>query len=218
MANSYGTLTSVTNSNKITVTSQTQNGASSVNTGAIQVVTLTCQWADRATYVPNPFTPLSSGSPFLLTNADLEELPGGLCKITLTYTASAQSLPATTYTEQSSQVEEPIQTHPDFADWADEWDSTANGGNGAFLPSSDKRGITSFIKGSITVTVTTYSDSKPSFSGSTVGTLASPGSDYGSADNWLIIGSNRSLQGYFWVTTTQYLYSPQAYNSDIYST
>ena len=213
MSTSYGTLTSLTNNTKITITSQTQNGTSSVNTGGIEVVTIMCDWTERATYVPAPLSPLSSGSPFLLTNAEIEQLPASLCRITLTYSASAQSLPSTTYSEQSSQVEEPIQTHPDFADWADEWDST----NQQFLPSSSKYGITSYIKGSITVTVAVYSSSKPSFGGSNVGTLASPGSDYGSADNWLIIGSNRSLQGSWWVTTTQYLYSPQAYDSDIYS-
>jgi len=124
MSTSYGTLTSLQNNTKITITSQTQNGTSSVITGGIEVVTIICDWTAKDTYVPAPLSPLTSGSPFLLTNAEIEQLPASLCKITLTYSASAQSLPTTTYSEQSSQVEEPIQTHPSFSDWAEEFSRT----------------------------------------------------------------------------------------------
>ena len=111
-------------------------------------VEIVCNWSDRATNTPALYSAWSGDTAYLLTNATQETMPAALCKVTLTYTASATSTPPTTYSEQTSQVEVPIQQHPNFADWADDWDSVAE----AFKPGSSKFGISTFIKGTSTVT------------------------------------------------------------------
>lgn len=206
--NEYGTLTVQKNGQveQSTISSNFQQIA-----GTITVVQ-TCDWADRYTYVPT----LSSANPdnaaYLLTNYTIEEITGNLAKINLIYTAQAETLPATTAVEQSSQVEVDIREHPSFSDWSAEWDST----NQQFLPTSTKYGITSYIRGTTTVTITEYFWSKPSSNRGNIGKTQSPGGDFGDGTNWLVIGSTRQLQNNLWTRVTTYLYSATAWNADIY--
>jgi hypothetical protein len=210
---SYGTITEQKQPLKIEFSSSTANGASSVNTAGTITVTKTCDWASRASYTPALQSAYPTDSLYLLISAAQEQLPAGLCKITLTYQATSTATPDTTYVEQSSQENVSIQEHPDFEDWAADWDEE----NQRFKSGTSKYGITSYVKGTTTVTKTAYSTSKPSSERDSIGKLESPGGSYGSSANWLLIGANRSKQGAFWIMQKTYLYSAVAYNSDIYS-
>ena len=139
--------------------------------------------------------------------------PGGLCEIVTTYTSPATTLPETTYAEQSSQIEVDIREHPNFSDWADDWDDD----NERFKLSSDKAGIKSYIKGTTTVAVTSYYNSMPSDDRANIGKIQNPGGSYSGANKWLLVGANRSKQGPIWVMQKTYLYSAKDWNSDIYS-
>jgi len=209
----YGSLSSVTNNTKEVFTTTTGNGTSNSTLSGQVVVTITCNYADRASYTPalNSFYP--DDSTFIATSVERNRKPGGLCEIVTTYTAPATELPDTTYTEQSSQIEVDIREHPNFSDWADDWDDD----NERFKLSSSKAGIKSYIKGTTTVTVRSYYNSKPSSNRSDIGKIQNPGSDYSGSSNWLMIGSNRSKQGPIWVKENVYLYSAKAWDSDIYS-
>lgn len=198
----YGTLTEIVN----------QNVYDRTEAGFTITITKTCAWADRDTYTPAIGTAHPTATAYTLSTAKQEQQKGGLCQITLTYFAANDSLPAKTAVEQTSQIEVPIQEHPDFASWAADWDSE----NQRFLASSDKAGITSYIKGSTTVTVTEYFSSKPASPFEDVGTLDSPGADYGSADNWLVIGATRQKVGNYWTVERVHLYSAVPYNPDVY--
>jgi len=199
--------------NKVTYSASTGNGTSNFSTSGSVTEEITCAWTDRATNTPALFAAWATDATYLLTEAIQEQLPLGLCKITLTYTAAATSVPATSYSEQTSQVEEPIQTHPSFSSWAADWDDTAQ----AFIPSSTKYGITSYVKGTTTVTKTEYYNSRPSKGFANVGKLQTPGGDYTESGQYLIIGCSRSQQAALWLLTTVYQYSAVAYNTDIYS-
>lgn len=213
MAHDYGdTDSAIPQLQKIQITSNLPNGSSSFNTGGTKVKTIVCRWVDREDNTPAPQTPFEDGSPYLLTDATQEQMQGGFCRLTLTYTASYTALPDTTYSEQTSQLEVPIQEHPNFADWEDDWDETEK----AFKPGTDKYGITSYIKGSSTVTKVEYFSSRPSHRFDDVGTLDTPGGDYTGSNHYLIIGATRSKQGNFWTVTTTYQYSKVEFNSDIY--
>lgn len=198
------TLTEIVNS---TVYDRTESGYT------ITIVK-TCEWAARDTYTPAIGAAHPTATAYTLKNAKQEQQPGGFAKITLSYVAANDSLPETTVTEQTSQMEVDIQQHPDFAEWEDDWDAE----NQRFLASSDKAGISSYIVGSTTVTVTTYYSSKPSAPYEDVGKTDSPGGDYGSANNWLVIGATRQKVGNYWAVEKTYLYSAKAWNTDVYST
>lgn len=208
----YGTFTSVQNGTKEVFTTTTANGTSNNQLGGQIVVTVMCAWSDRMTYTPALNSAYPDDASFLATNIERNQKPGGLCEIVTTYTAAATSVPDTTYTEQSSQIEVDIREHPNFSDWSDDWDDE----NERFKLSSDKAGIKSYIKGSTTVTVTSYYTSKPSTDRDNIGKRQTPGGDYGSADNWLLVGCNRSKQGTLWVMQKTYLYSAKPWSEDIY--
>lgn len=177
--------------------------------------TITCDWSDIDSNTPALSSYYTGSTTYILTSVTQEELPASLAKITLTYTAQYDSLPATTVVEQNSMERVAIQEHPSFSSWSSEWDNTA----GAFIPSSSKYGITDYVTGSTTATLTEYFESKPGNNGAHIGKLQYPGGDcIGDATNWLVIGSNRQQQGIFWVRVTTYQYSAKAWNSDIYST
>lgn len=203
----YGPISLIKNGTTI------QKSVTGNNNGAgVIKVTHTCEWEDIDSHTPALNSALSGNPSYLLTDVTQEQIPGNLGKLTLTYTATSEELPATTYNEQSSQVEVPIQEHPDFSDWSSDWDEEAQ----AFKPSSDKYGITSYIKGSTTVTVTDYFNTKPASEKDSIGKTEAPGGDYGAAAKWLLIAANRSKQGKWWVMQKTYLYSANDWNSDIY--
>jgi len=211
--NTYGTLTSVTNNTKEVFSTTTNNGTSNSTLSAVFTVTVTCDWEDRTSYTPALNSAYPSDSAFIATTVERNQKSAGLCEIVTTYTSPATTLPDTTYAEQSSQVEVDIREHPNFSDWADDWDDD----NERFVLSSDKAGIKSYIKGTTTVTVTTYYNSKPSSDRNNIGKIQNPGSDYSGTNNWLLVGCNRSKQGPIWVMAKTYLYSAKAWNTDIYS-
>lgn len=182
-------------------------------TGNRKTVTLTCDWDNRATNTPA----LGSTSESMpLVSAGQEQLPGNIGRITLIYentVIDVPSIPSTTYDEQTSSIELPIQQHPSFASWSADWDSEKD----AFKPESDKYGVTSYIVGSTVVTKTEYFGSQPSSRYSDVGTLEVPGGGFGGSNQWLIIGtSRRKIGDGLYSRETQYLYSAKAYNTDIY--
>lgn len=182
--------------------------------GNRKTVTLICDWDFRASNTPS----LGSTSESLpLISASQEQIPGNLCRITLIYETNNQdpeSLPSTTYDEQTSMVELPIQQHPSFGSWSSQWDDE----KGEFKSDSSKYGITSYIVGSTTVTKTEYFGSQPSSRYSEVGSLEAPGGGYGDSSKWLIIGGGRRKLGDgLYCRETVYLYSAKAYDADIYS-
>jgi len=206
---SHGTLTVVTNDVREQFTADPTN----TNQGGGIIVTRTCDWDDRDSNTPSLLSAYAGGSPYLLVNVDRRKLPNNLAQIVLTYNATVNAVPDSSYVEQSNQIEVDIREHPHFNDWADDWDNEAE----AFVPGSSKYGIKSYIKGSTTVTRTDYFNSKPASAKGDIGKLESPGTGYGSSANWLLVGANRAKQGNFWVMQKTYLYSAVAYNSDIYS-
>lgn len=210
----HGTLTSQLNNTKIVYSTTTTNGTSNVTLAGQIVTKVTCDYSDYATYAPALNSTYPTDSTFLATTVEINQLNAQLAEIVTTYTSTATAIPATTYNEQSSQVEVPIQEHPNFSDWAADWDDA----NQRFFPSSDKYGITSYIKGTTTVTVTSYFTSKPTDDRSNIGKIQSPGGDYSETNQWLLVGANRSKQGANWVMAKTYLYSATEWSSDIYGT
>ena len=208
--NSYGNIPTggITNSRKFS-----KSVSNNTNVSGAITVTITCDYAAKDTNTPSLNSVYAAGSNYLLTNVEQERIAGDLARITLTYTAAYDSLPATTVVEQTAQMEVDIREHPHFNDWSDEWDSVA----GEFKPSSSKYGIKSYIAGCTTVIKTEYFSSIPSSGHDSVGKLASPATGYGSSDNWLVIGCTRQQQNNFWTKQTTYLYSAKAYDSDIYT-
>jgi hypothetical protein len=210
---SYGTLTSVTNNTKEVFSTTTGNGTSNSTLSGVFTVTITCDWTDRGTYTSALNSAYPSDSAFIATTVERTQKPGGLCEIVTTYTSPATTLPDTTYAEQSSQVEVDIREHPNFSDWADDWDDE----NERFNLTSTKAGIKSYIKGTTTVTVTSYYNSMPSDDRANIGKIQTPGGSYSGTNSWLLVGANRSKQGPIWVMSKTYLYSAKDWDTDIYS-
>lgn len=210
--NTYGTLTSQISSIDEVISATTSNGTSSFVVSGQVVQVIVCDWSARASYTPTLYSAYPADSSYIATDIRRKIKPGGLCEITITYTAPATDIPATAYIEQSSQMEVDIREHPNFSDWADQWDQE----NERFLPSSSKSGIKSYIKGTTTVTVRSFYASKPSSDRANIGTIQNPGSDYSGTNNWLLVGSNRSQQGPLWIKENIYLYSAKAWDEDIY--
>lgn len=208
----HGTLTSVTNQTKEVFATQTTNGSSSNTLSGTVTKTITCNWSERTTYTPALNSAYPDDSTFTASAIERTQKTGGLCEIVITYTAPATSLPATAYIEQTSTMEVDIREHPNFSDWASDWDSE----NNEFLPSSTKYGIKSYIKGTTTVTVRSFYTSKPSSDRGNIGTIQNPGGDYTGTNKWLLTGSNRSQQGPLWVKENTFLYSAKDWNEDIY--
>jgi len=151
---------------------------------------------------------------YILTTLETEQLPGGICRANLTYTNHFQSLPSTTYVEQASIQEAPIQEHPSFSTWvsAGYWDST----NNVFTSTSPFYGVSSFRLASANVIKTEYFDSQPSSRFSNLTQLEMPDGSYpGTAVNWMIIASNRRQYNANWTRETNYEYGN--WNTGIYS-
>jgi hypothetical protein len=212
----YGDLSTNAKNVKITLTSQTSNGTSSVNTGGQIIQEFDVLWTDRATYTPAQFTACPDYPNFLLTNATQEMRLLGMCHITLTYQASYSATPATQYTEQNGSMDIPIEEHPDFDDWADEELFDDNGQFIGFIDTSDKYGVTSYIGPTSIVTKKEYFTSEPTDERGTIGQTQNPGRDYEGDTNWLIIGSSRALEGLFWTRTTTFRWSAVDWNADVY--
>lgn len=206
---SYGTLTSAGILNKTTF--ELIDGVSTLTEE------ITCDWGDKGTVTPSIGTAHASPyASYKLQRAVQEQLPGDLCKVTLVYQTpdtGEDGVPATTYTENSSVMEEPIQAHPDFDDWSADWDDEA----GAFKPGTSKYGTTSYLVGTTTVTVTSYYTSKPAAPYGDIGSLETPGGGYGGTDKWLVVGANRGKSGAYWTVSKEYQYSAKGWDTDIYS-
>ena len=175
--------------------------------------TITCLWTDRNTNSPAVNSLYPTNQHYYLQQVEHVQLDAGLCEITLTWVTDFDILPPPTAVEQSSQQEVPIQEHPHFSDWLADWDAT----NNQFISTSTKYGISSYLKGTTTVTVTQYFYQQPLTKMADIGCTEMPlGTWPGSAQNWLIIASTRQQQNQNWTSQTTYLYSFKEWNSDIY--
>ena len=214
---SYGTdITEnlVTNQNKIAV-----KVTNNVEFNGVAEIIVTCDWNDRGTLIPviNSVHPTLTG--YWLTAINAEELPGSICRATLTYTAQYQTLPATTYVEQTSTQQVDIRLHPNFSDWVSYWDATNEEfPQGTIISGQNFGGVKDFIVGSTTITMTEYFESMPASNHGHIGKLQCPNEAYGTAANWLIVGSTRQQQGYFWIRETVFEFSAIGWNTQIYST
>jgi len=154
-----------------------------------------------------------------LSDFQNEPYGGGFTKQTVTYTgADSESLPAiptTTYESQGTMVELDIRQHPDWdTKFKTHWDDA----KGEFKLTSEYRGITSYIVGSVTVTKTEYFSSQPTDRYSSIGTLEVPGGGYSGTNKWLIIGTARRKVGEgLYSRETTYLYSAKGFSTDLYS-
>ena len=184
-------------------TKQTFVSTNSIVSNSSFTQTITCLWTDRLTNTPNINSLYPTNNHFYLQQAEHVELDAGLCEITLTWATDFDVFPADTAVEQSSQQEVPIQEHPNFSDWSSDWDAS----NNQFLSTSTKYGISSYLKGTTTVTVTEYFYSQPNTKMADIGCTEMPmGTWPGSAQNWLIIASTRQQQNQNWTRQTTYLY------------
>ena len=205
---------SVTNQNK-----QTIKVTNNVEFNGTAVIIMTCDWADQSSLVPSINSPHPTLTGYWLTTVDAEELPGSVCRATLTYTAQYNSLPATTYVEETSSYRENITQHPSFSTWASYYSQDLGMfPPGTIISGQNFGGISDYIVGTTSVTKTEYFDSMPSDNFTNIGMLQSPASEYGEDANWMVMSSTKQQQGYFWIRVTIYQYSALAYNSQIYST
>jgi len=194
-------------------TANTSNGTSNVLTGFTLVKVLIDISSNALADVPALGT--SYGSPYanaLLTDATVEDLKTGLSKVTLTYTAQSNSTPPTTFAETSSQTEAPITENANFSTFAQYWDY----GNNTWYSYSPKK-ILNYIAGSSQITKTEYFTSMPSSDRDNIGTIQAPGGPYSGDNNFLLVGSNLRLQGFFWVKESIFLYSPAGWDTDFYN-
>jgi len=204
----------VTQSTRVRRTANTSNGTSSTLTGFTVEVVFISDSSAADSLIPSLGS--SYGSPYsnaLLTESEKEPYKVGLTRITLIYTAQSDSTPPTSYSESSSQISAPIQEHPNFLDFADKWDDE----NQRWLASSGKT-ILSYIRGSTQIVRREYFSSMPSSDRGNIGYIENPGGPYtGDSDKFILVGSNISLQGSFWVKENTYLYSQDGWDSDFYS-
>jgi hypothetical protein len=214
---SYGadiTAAVVTNQNK-----QTIKVTNNVEFNGTAVILITCDWNDRSTLVPTINSPHPTLTGYWLTTVDAEEMPGSICKATLTYTAQYNSLPATTFIEESSSYRESITQHPSFSSWASQYNQELGMfPPGTIISGQNFGGVSDYIVGTTTVTMTEYFDSMPDSNHTLIGQLEVPNEAYGEATNWMITGSTRQQQGYFWIRVTVFQYSAIGWNTQIYTT
>jgi hypothetical protein len=211
----YGTdLTAAVVTNKHKQTVRVSNNSEFNGTAVIEI---TCDWNEQGTLVPTINSPHPTLTGYWLANIEAEELPGSICKATLTYTAQYQTLPATSYREETSSETVDIRLHPSFNSWASYWDDDLGTfPQGTVISGQPFGGVRDFYVGTTTVTKTEYFDSQPSDEFTNIGKLQTPNGAYGSASNWLVISSTKEMQGYYWIRVTQYLYSAVGWNTLIY--
>ena len=205
-AHTHGTIPSAKQRTKIT---QDANGL-------VKTVVLYTSWASYASSVPAIGAVDPDNANYFLQRSEVER-QGSEAQITLTYgtltdTEASGGIPANEYVETSSTIEKPIQQHPDFADWASDWDSE----KGAFRAGTTKYGIESYLAGTTQVTNTSYYSSQPSSDRDDIGTRQAPGGSYGSSDKWLLISSTRRRQGTYYVKENTYLFDTDGWNEDLY--
>jgi len=161
----------------------------------------------------------NSGSYECLTS-NSETMDANLRQITNTYTVgfSPSNVPEDYWDSQSSREDVTVQLHPDFAalkasyGWNSEKEQFVNGA---------LAGMKTFVGGIMTINVTRhYYLTKPSGWFEAVGKLSAPavGTGWGDDENWLIIASNLSRSGDYYVWRTTHLYSAIAWPTDIYDT
>jgi hypothetical protein len=192
------------------------------NTGNQKIEEIYCNWANRGSSTPLIGT--INGEGYKLISAVQEQGDNATAKITLTWEiadsttfsdGTSNPIPSTTYDEQTSYVETPIQQHPQWeATLSETWDYDAKD----WLEGSPYIGVYHFIEGSTTVIKTEYFGSKPASNYLMVGRLELPGGGYVGNNKWLVIGSNRRKIGdNLYARETVYLFKAEGYDTTIYS-
>ena len=159
--------------------------------------------------------------------------PGVLCEVQALFqqitSATGDSTPATTSAESGSTIRESITKHPKFADVDNHWQQWWNPNTKAFDPNYTAIpytaaampdyliGLTDFVVGSSTVSVTDYFDGEPSSIKSLLGTIGTPP---GASESgyYLIISGSVNKSGKWWTRTLIYQYSSLLIPTQVYST
>ena len=145
-------------------------------------------------------------------------VPGFLCDVTLKYEQQQPNIeqpPPTAVSESGSVIEEDIRNHPDFkTTFKQYWDEDKL----EFITSAPDylRGVTKYIVGSSTVTVTKYTASEPSGVQDDLGTVQTPGYGYGRNGHYLVVSGSKNKQGIWWARTLVYQYSSLLVPTQIY--
>jgi hypothetical protein len=214
-----------------------RNGDGPNNYQLFHSIDLVTDASNVAACVPALQTP--DGAGYILSNYTTETIPGNLAKITLTYSVLSAYSPDPTGNEQTSTKQVSITEWSKFTDaslGAGTGASPLNGAifdinpdtgivdaNSPFLkwgPGSPYIGNDTFEVASILYTYTEYSTSEFSSDSALVGTIQTPDAapSLGSGGNWLLIGSNRGKNGYFYSLANTYQSSVPGWNTTIYGT
>jgi len=174
---------------------------------------------------PHPVQPLCK----LATRRAAQIEPGVLCDVTLRYvqdepdSAELENPPPMEKTENGSIVELPIESHPDFNDpsvFPDAWKIFADI-NGKKLYQGLARTVCppeikdTWVLGTGTVTVTTYSASEPSNVRADTGKIKTPPGESG-AGRWLVLTGFKGKQGKWWAKTLVYQNSEIPWPPEVY--
>ncbi len=162
---------------------------------------------------------------------------GKFYRVTYTYEGFLLSLPEAVYTLDTSLSEEPIELHPDFADFAG---TPSNPLNGAvfidpdtqkittddargvfreFMVTDSKGGVESYLSPGATWNETYFSLTRPSDLGSLgeIDSPSGPNPSIGSGRNWLYSGASYTRRGGIYEIRKTWLLSGRAgWDSDIY--
>lgn len=163
----------------------------------------------------HPLAPLCK-----LVTATARQIEGSpLCDVLLNYVQDEPSpnqlTPPDDVSENGSVLTVDIRKHPNFSDFRIHWDNDKQEFKAtapAYL-----QGVTNFIVGTSTVTVTKFSLTEPADVQGTLGKIADPGHGYGSSGNWLVITGYKVKRGAFWARTLVYQYSSLPVPPEIYS-
>lgn len=162
---------------------------------------------------PHPLAPFC-----LLISAIARQIEGGpLCDVALRYEESGGDplvTPPTEVSESGSVIEVDIRQHPSWSAWAEHWDA----GKQAFKSSAPSYllGVSKYVVGSSTVTVTKYTSNKPAPVQGDLGQIINPGHGYGETGHWLVTTGYVSKRGAFWGRTLVYQYSSRPVPMEIY--
>lgn len=194
------------------------------------------QWRQ---WVPKIYSKHPENSHIWLTHVEVEQTGGPRCKVTLSYEPGDNpanndelQMPGDAngreFSEQGASLELPIQEHPDFDDNekfpGKIWEGKQFMGFENLKENEhNKFGVTHFIPGTMTVTVTTYSRNEPAEVKDLIGKLVDPPGyhSYTGKKNFLIItASNNSprtrVHGAFWGTVAVYQFNKAGWDKDIY--
>lgn len=202
-----------------------------------------CRWDQRGALLPAIGTrPGPSGREYsnyvFLTKRTCIKLPAGLCKFMLYYQGVSPSgnLPPSYGEFVAGQAEFPIQTHPDFDDFAGTPANPVNNSkwnpdDGSFIKfgeyasdgttlNTSWAGVTTYATAQVTWRWHTFSstgDFDLSKLDKTYNTPTGFSGTTPSGRNWLKTGHSSVQQGYVWHTTDDFLLSgPGGWNTTIY--